>query len=327
MNPVHLVHLGIDGGATHSFAVAITPDGRVLASTRAGSLNFFGSGMAETRRSLERLVGTLEQSLPGGTEFGKAVVGCAALFGEATPAERKSLCVGLLSLERTRVISDCMTAYFGAALGQQGVLVISGTGSIVVAQNERGRSAQVGGWGHLLGDEGSAWWIAREALRAAIAASEGRGPRTDLVEAVCRRFKVKELPDIIPILHDPATTKEKFATLAKVLSENSRSDDTVFADILTQAGRALAAQALAVIRSADLKSRPVPVYLVGSVVTKNPLVRESLLASLQEHFPVRVETPQLPPVLGAAAMALREADIALTPEVVANLRGARLPQP
>ena len=327
MNPVQPVCVGIDGGATHSFAVAVGIDGRALASAEAGSLNFFGSSLAEARRSLEELLKALKQSLPGGSEFAPTVIGCAALFTEATPAEKQLLCAGLLPLETTRVVSDSMTAHFGATLGKPGVAVVAGTGSIVLAKAEDGRFAQIGGWGHLLGDEGSAYWIARESLRAAIAASENRGSNTALVEAVYGWFAVETLQSIIPILHDPVMTKERVAAFAKFLSQNLRSDDPVFTDILRRAGQELASQALAAIRSSDLKSRPAPVYLVGSVVTKNELVRESLIAHLQQTVPIRLQSAQLPPVLGAAAMALSDAGAPLTPEAVANLRSARPPQP
>lgn len=327
MNPVPPVCLGIDGGGTHSLGVAVASDGRVVACARAGSLNFFGSGLVEARRSFEQLLAALKRSLPPGTAFRNAVVGCAALFAEATPQEKNSLCAGFLELEQTRVVSDCQTAYFGATLGEPGVVVIAGTGSIVLAKGEGGQFAQVGGWGHLLGDEGSGWWIARETVRAAIAASENRGPRTALVEAVCQWFNVSALHGIIPILHDRAVTKETFSALAEFLSEHVPTDDAVFREVLTRAGRELAAQALAAAGSAGLRSTPVPVYLVGGVVRNNAQVRESLVISLEERLPVHLETPQLPPALGAAAMALADAGTPLTPELLANLRSAKLPQP
>jgi N-acetylglucosamine kinase-like BadF-type ATPase len=324
MNPAQPVHLGVDGGATHSFAVAVTRDGQILASAKAGSLNFFGSNMAEARRSLEQLLSALKDALPSTNDFANAVLGSAALFAEATPNEKENLCAGLLPLERTHVVSDCMTAYFGATLGQPGVLVIAGTGSIVLAQNDRGQFTQLGGWGHLLGDEGSAYWIAREAVRAAIAAREQRGPSTVLGEAICRWFRVQVLNDVVPMLHDAAITKEKFAGLAQFLATNIDPGDEVFHDILVRAGRELAVQAKAAIRSAGLQLRPVPVYFVGSVLTKNPQVHESFACQLQSNMEIRFETPLLPPVLGAAALSLRDAGV-LTPEVIEKLRETTLP--
>src|SRR6266566_6856992 len=167
------VCIGLDGGGTHSFAVGVDSTGRMLARAEAGSLNFFGAGLPTARRHLKRLSESLERRLPPKTRIARTVVGCAALFSDATNAEKENLCRGILPLERTRVVSDCQTACFGATLGLPGVVIIAGTGSIVVAQNEKGQHQRVGGWGHILGDAGSAYWMAVEAVKAAIAAEEG----------------------------------------------------------------------------------------------------------------------------------------------------------
>jgi N-acetylglucosamine kinase-like BadF-type ATPase len=320
MNTRLSVVVGIDGGGTHSFGVAVARAGQVLASSQAGSLNFFGSGLAEARHSLKQLLESLEKALPAETEFASIVIGCAALLEEATAEEQASLCQGIAPLERTRVVSDATTAYQGATLGQPGVLVISGTGSFVVGRSEAGRSAQVGGWGHILGDEGSAYWIAREAVRAAIAATEGRGPATKLVDWVGRWFQVKTLSEIIPILHRPEFTKERLASLCHFLAEQRATDDEVFCQICGRAGRELAAQALTVIERIDSKVRPIPLYLVGGVVANNAFVRQSLLEALNQAVPVNVRPAYLPPVLGAATLALAGAGIELTPEIIEALK-------
>jgi N-acetylglucosamine kinase-like BadF-type ATPase len=320
MNTRPSVVVGIDGGGTHSFGVAVARDGQVRASAQAGSLNFFGSGLDRARHSLQQLLQSLQQALPASTEFTSIVVGCAALFDEASAEERASLCQGIAPLERTRVVSDATTAYEGATLGQPGVLVISGTGSFVLGRSETGRSAHVGGWGHFLGDEGSAYWIAREAARAAIAATEGRGPSTSLVQWVARWFEVKALSEIIPILHSPAFTKERLASLSHFLAQQQEPEDEVFRQICSQAGRELAAQAFTVIKRIETKLSPVPVYLVGGVVENNTRVRQSLLQALNETVSISARPAQLPPVLGAAALALTGSGTALTPPIVAALK-------
>jgi N-acetylglucosamine kinase-like BadF-type ATPase len=320
MNTRPSVVVGIDGGGTHSFGVAVAREGHVLASAQAGSLNFFGSGLAEARRHLQQLLQSLQQALPPETEFASIVIGCAALFEDATAEEQASLCQGITPLERTRVVSDATTAYHGATLGQPGVLIISGTGSFVLGRSETGRWAQVGGWGHILGDEGSAYWIAREAVRAAIAATEGRGPATSLVHWVGGWFQVKTLNKIIPILHNPAFTKERLASLTHFLAQQREPADEVFHQICCRAGRELAAQALTVIERIETKLRPVPVYLVGGVVENGARVRQSLLAALNEAIPVTARPAQLSPVLGAAALALASSGPALTPQIVETLK-------
>src|SRR5438105_4765237 len=253
------VYIGLDGGGTHSFAVGVDWTGRMLARAEAGSLNFFEAGLPTARRSLKKLSDSLERQLPPKTQIDRIVVGCAALFSNATKAEKEELCRGILPLERTRVVSDCQTACFGATLGRPGVVIIAGTGSIVVAQNEAGQQQRVGGWGHILGDAGSAYWMAVDAVKAAIAAEEGLGTKTRLGRFVRQWFKVKKLTEVVPIIYGPDFTKERFAELASHLARTIGRGDAVFAEICQRSGRALASQALTAVKLARLKTRPLPV--------------------------------------------------------------------
>jgi len=322
MNRNEPVYIGIDGGGTHSFAIAVDSTGRMLATAEAGSLNFFGAGLPTARRSLKKLRESLERQLPPKTQIDRFVVGCAALFSDATNAEKEKLCRGILPLERTRVVSDCQTACFGATLGRPGVVIIAGTGSIVVAQNEDGQQQRVGGWGHILGDEGSAYWMALEAVKAAIAA--GEGTKTRFGRFVRQWFKVKKLTEVVPIVHCPDFTKERFATLASHLARKVGRRDAVFSEICQRGGRALASQALTAVKLARVKTRPLPVYLVGGVLTNNAVVRAGLVTALKNSCAVRVVKPRLSPLVGAAALALGDAGIELTAEAVSNLASSDL---
>ncbi|MBL9136771.1 MAG: hypothetical protein JNK85_12915 [Verrucomicrobiales bacterium] len=313
------VVIGIDGGGTYSFGVAVDPSGQALATAKAGSLNFFGTSLQEARRSLTQLVHSLETALPLGNQLRYTVIGSAALFSEATPREKEMLCRGIVPLETTRLVSDVMTAYHAAGLGKPGVLIVGGTGSSFLARNERGEFAQVGAWGHLLGDEGGAYWIGRECIRAAIAASEGTGPATCLLGVVLRWFDVKSLTDIVPIIYSPKYSKDRFAALAGFAAQQAEPSDPVWLRICENAGRELARQAVAAARLVDLRIRPVPIWLNGSVVRHNAVVRESLFRAMQEDLNVQDQPMLLAPLLGAAALALNAAGFDVGPEVVTRL--------
>lgn len=318
--------IGIDGGATHSFGVAVAGDGKVIARTESGSLNFLGSSVSETRRNLNELVKSIDVQLPLGSRLATAVIGSAALFSEAPPDQKAKLCQGLLPGDRTRVVSDCMTAYAGVCLNRPGVLIISGTGSILLAKSEEGRFFQTGGWGHIVGDEGSAYWIAVECIRAAVASVEGAGSDTSLVMDICRWFQIKELGDIVTIIYRAGFNKEKMAALAGYLATQAEGD-LVFQEICRRGGRMLGDLAVRAARGAGIQLDPVPIYFNGSVLRKNAVVRESLVARMEEFFPVRVKEGHLAPMLGAAAMALQDAGVELTPEVIANLQSSSPPFP
>ena len=313
------VVVGIDGGATYSFGVAVDLTGRAIAAAKSGSLNFFGTSLQEARRSLTQVVHSLETALPLGNRILATVIGSAALFSEATPREKELLCRGIVPLEATRLVSDVMTAYHAASLGRPGVLIVGGTGSSFLARNERGEFAQVGAWGHLLGDEGSAYWVGRECIRAAIAASEGTGPATCLLEIVLRWFEVKVLTDIVPIIYSPKYSKDRFAALAGYASKHADPADSSWVDICHRAGRELARQAVAAVRLVNLHARPVPVWLNGSVVRFNKVVRDSLFQSMRAELPAVEEPMRLAPLLGAAALALASAGVVVDSGLVDRL--------
>ena len=318
MNPQRLF-VGIDGGGTHSYAVTVNDAGRVLATAQSGSLNFHGGGLERARRSLNELVTSLQ--LPEVSQVDNFVIGCAALFTNPIDAEKEQFCSGIVPLARTKLVGDCVTAYHGASLGQAGVLVIAGTGSIILVRNEAGEFSQLGGWGHLLGDAGSAWWIALESVKAAIAATEGLGPATELPALICRFFEVKELKEIIPIVYDAAYTKDQFAALANFLAEHARQDEG-FQQVCRRGGRELAAQALAAVKRADLRLSPVPLYLSGGVLENNPLMRDSLVGAMSAERPVKLVAPQMLAPLGAAALALAEGGVTMTPKLLETLQSS-----
>jgi N-acetylglucosamine kinase-like BadF-type ATPase len=198
-------------------------------------------------------------------------------------------------------------------------VLIAGTGSIVLARNGAGQLTRVGGWGHILGDAGSAYWIAVESVKAAIAAQEGLGPKTQLGSVICRWFEVSRLSEIVPLIHRADFAKNDLASLSSHLARRMGHGDAVFRGICRNAGRQLAAQTLAAAKFARLPARGLPVFLVGSVVTHNKLVRASLIAALKAVCSVRLAKPKLAPALAAAAMALVDAGVETTASVVANL--------
>ncbi len=314
------VMIGIDGGATYSFGVAVNREGRVLASSRSGSLYFFGASLGESRRNLTDLIRTMEVQLPLGHFSERVVMGNAALFMEASEREKEVLCRGIVPLDRTRVVGDSITTFHGASLGQPGILVLCGTGSIVLIQNEEGQYFQTGGWGHILGDEGGGYWIAVQSIRAAIAAVDGRGPQTGLIGEICRWFEVKELGEIVPLIYTPKFSKDKLAALSEHLASALKEEDPGFNEVCRRGGEKLARQTLAGASLLGLRMDTVPLYLHGGVMAKNRIVREALVDGLAQHLPIRVAEPALQPILGAALMAMIGAGVVPTSDIVRLLK-------
>jgi N-acetylglucosamine kinase-like BadF-type ATPase len=181
------------------------------------------------------------------------------------------------------------------------VLVISGTGSVVVGRDEKGQVHRVGGWGHLFGDEGSAYDIAREALRTA-AKKVDAGVGSPLIEGLCRWGAVGEFVDLLPLVYGRDMDKRRLAMLSGFLFEEMRDLPDVAA-LFAEAADRLVRQVEALLALGTFKeAAPVPLFLVGSVLEKNAMVRDRVLERLAGSG-VRGATAQHAPHWGAAIWA------------------------
>jgi len=203
-----------------------------------------------------------------------------------------------------------VVAYYAITHGEPGVAVVAGTGSIAYGRNERGDEVRVGGWGWLVGDEGSAFDIARRAINAAFRSYDGRGPSTSLTDAVKRRFNVKDLRDLITYLYaGRGTPVARIARLAPLVNAAAVRGDEVARRILNEAGEELASAVIAAVRRLGMAGRSVVVGGVGGVF-RSRFVTNSFRRKL---FSERAFRPILRgplygpyPALGGLILALKE---------------------
>ncbi|ABW01666.1 BadF/BadG/BcrA/BcrD ATPase family protein [Caldivirga maquilingensis] len=172
-----------------------------------------------------------------------------------------------INIPRSKLVfdHDAVAAYYAVTLGEPGVAVIAGTGAIALGVNARGERARSSGWGWLIGDEGSAGWIALKALNAASRAYDGRGPWTSLVNRLKDYFKVKDLLSILDVMYAEPPEIDKLAKLAILVSEEAEGGDEVSVNILKEAGRELALNAVTVAKRLGMINESIVVGGVGSV--------------------------------------------------------------
>src|SRR5258706_8049587 len=217
MNPsLASLVVAVDGGQSSTLALVATTAGQILGAGSAGPSNHFHEPGGP-----ERLEGALRQSITG-----------ALQSADATTDQVKYVCLGMTgSKDQARQITeqilpsaavqshwDMVTALAGASLTRPGVVVIAGTGSIAYGRREDGRDARAGGWGYLMGDEGSGYAIGRAALQAAAHAADGRGASTRLLEAIPAYFKVHTFDDVRNTIYGATVTRPQIAGLAAVVA-------------------------------------------------------------------------------------------------------------
>jgi glucosamine kinase len=302
--PAHALTLGVDGGGTKTQAVIADGRGRVVGEGLSGASNPLRVGVNQAAAAVrEAFHRALDDAGARRSDVAAAEIGLAGVRREDL-RDRMRDELASLGVGSVEVVTDAEIALYGATNGEPGLILIAGTGSICCGKSARGRHTCAGGWGPVVGDEGSGSWIARQALRAVARATDGRGRATALVAPCLEYFKVAAAEDLSTAIYAPSLTNERIAGFAKLVIETAKGDDEVAREIVRDAGRELACAALAVIRKLRMEREEFQVAYVGGVFKAGALVLNPLREEIARVAArARVAPPQLPPALAAALMA------------------------
>jgi N-acetylglucosamine kinase-like BadF-type ATPase len=283
---VHMAYLlGIDGGGTRTTAWLADEKNRVLGRAVAGPSNPFKVGFQAAERGILRAARDARKraALRGGARRGIQAPLDAVVLGLAgtdrPPAHRKLYAWLRKSIPARHhlLTSDAAIALRAAVGNSPGIIVVSGTGSIAYARDERGNVLRSGGWGTLYDDAGSGYDLGRQAIVAALRDYDGRGPHTQLLARVRAALRLREITQVVlkPLQPDAV------AALFPVVLKAARRRDDVAAQLCAQAGRDLAEMALALIRRLGWTRRVVPVVCAGGVFRSSPAIRRAFALRLR----------------------------------------------
>jgi glucosamine kinase len=295
----------MDCGGTTTRALLADAEAKILARATVGSGNPLSAGLRVASRSYELAVRRLLRMAGLQPNAIEAVALGAA--GAGRPVERKRIAATLRRLApraRISVDTDAGIALFGATMGKPGILVIAGTGSIVLGMGEDGTFARAGGWGLLLGDEGSGGALGREAVKAVLRAEDGREPRTRLRSVVLRRFRARTPSGMVALIYRRPPAAREYAKLWPDLLAAARHGDRVARAILRSGGEQLA-ETVEAVAARLVFSGTIPLILSGGVLSCDSLLRRAMLRRLRSSLPrARVTAAVLPPDQGALLKAI-----------------------
>ena len=205
-----MIFLGIDGGGSKTAFVLEDENNKILGRIETGPSNWLSAGKEEAGRNIAAGIRQLN-SFPD-------VVGCG-FAGAGRPDSiqffKESLSA-LLPKAQIFVETDAFVSYVGAIGLEPGMLLIAGTGSIAIGRRPDGSMVRVGGWGPIFGDEGSGFWIGREAIQAALGANDA-GEETDFVSSVCEALKLDAITNVSTAWKSGALTVRSVASLAALV--------------------------------------------------------------------------------------------------------------
>src|SRR5438105_8638454 len=191
------LYVGIDTGGSGTRALLADGHGQILAAGRGGPSGI--SATAASRRQLQRALATALGPIAKRIGSESCVV-YAGIRGVSVPGRRETTVVELqhrLPTARVHVSNDAVIALNGALGERDGVAVLAGTGSIAMARSGDGREGRAGGYGYLIGDEGSAFWLGRAAVDACLRSLDGRDPPSSLASLTLQAFDVRSATDVV----------------------------------------------------------------------------------------------------------------------------------
>ncbi len=301
----HRLFLGVDGGGTKTQIAIMNESRKVLAEAVSGPSNPLRVGVETAVTNIVQAVN--EACDRGGLSRGDIFAATLGLAGVRRADLKQRVLdsfAGRVGLRKTVVVTDAEIALYGTTLGQPGLVVIAGTGSICLGKNAAGELAISGGWGPLAGDEGGGTGIALQALHMVAKASDGRGKPTALSASAAEYFRASGPENLIVAIYSPQIDNSRIAGFARLVVEAAAGGDKTAKQIITDAGRELGIAAGAVITKLKIAKLKIPIGCVGSVFTAGRMLTSPLLSTVRTVAPAAyLRQPTLLPAHAAARMA------------------------
>ncbi len=293
---------GIDGGGTKSRLIAVDEEGNYYGPYIGGSTNANSNPAASVQGNIKSLLFSFLDEQGKGLEDLKGVcIGSAGVDLPQHVIQYTGLVKGIGLECPVKVVNDVEIVLESEAKGEPGVVIIAGTGSIALGKDASGKTARIGGWGHMIGDEGSGYWIGREAICRSLKSYDGREKPTMLAKMLIDTCGLSEVTDILELVYAPNSNKSMIAGFSRLVDTAAAAGDEVAMEILSDAANDIFMMADAAVRSLDL-SGSFPVILSGGTIQGSDiylkLVKERLYVLTD-----RVECTSQEPYMGALYLA------------------------
>jgi glucosamine kinase len=296
--------LGIDGGGTSTRAALIDTSGVVVGTGEGGASNYQAVGIDGAGESIRQAV---EQAWRrGGKQPGPAAAAFLGMAGVVSETDRNVMAgiasaLDLAPADRIGIDHDLRTALAGGLGGSEGIVLIVGTGSSCYGRRDDGSSWRSGGWGHLLDDVGSGYWLGLQGLIAVARAADGRGAATSLTESLLDTVKITDVQELLHAVHNVLSRADIAALAPQVVQAANTGDHAAF-EILRLGTEELARMVQAVAQQLGWISDNVECAIVGGLTGSDTYLAE-IVSTIGKRAPnVQVVEPMLSPVLGAAVL-------------------------
>ena len=291
--------LGLDCGGSKTYAVIVDATGQEVGRGQGGSANFTQVGLEAAIQQMQSAIEDAARNAGCSLPLQKGWLGIAGI------ARQEDIDALLPSLSKYAAILHITNdAELGlCALEQRvGVTIIAGTGSIALGRNAQGQKARAGGWGYLLGNEGSGYTIGQNALVAALQYADGRGAETVLLDRIMQEWQLRRVEEVIGQVYAP-TGRAIVARLSRLVFEAARSGDVIAQEIVERNAYELARTCTALANRLHFPREGFPLALVGGLLVHEADYRERVLSHIRETYSIGQLEIVAHPALSAARAA------------------------
>ncbi len=306
-------YLGVDGGGSKTTAVVYDEKGCFVGKATGESINYYSVGLENARQAMADIIGLLPQKC-----FDCAVIGMSALNDRASDEETERFCRDIIISNKIIMDSDLFIALEAMNCEGECAFVISGTGSMAVCRSEGGEISHAGGFGYIIGDEGSGYSIALSAIKTAIRAAESIVPPTALTESCLKYFSAETVYDLIDIFYEKTVSRKNVAAFAKEVCLCAENGDVTAHEILRNEAMLLSQTVSSLIKG---KNAGIPVGLWGGIFQHNLIFRNYFCGFLSENGFSNVKLLDFTPETGAILACYRFAG-AKTVDIVENIKSS-----
>jgi N-acetylglucosamine kinase-like BadF-type ATPase len=300
----------VDGGKTKTVCAVLDAEGNVLSYATGRAI---GSSLLDQQTiefNLRSVVfDALARSSLGAEDIGVASFSVCDLDTKELMSNMERIILKLGFKGKVFLEPDFVSAYYVATHGKPGVGVIAGTGSMAYGENGSGGRARAGGWGWLINDEGSGFWIGAKALNAVARAYDGLSKETSLSEAICKELNLSDCLDLMNFTYKDRSADPLLASrIAPLVDLAAQEGDSQAIRILEQAAHELSLMALTVSRRLELTKEKHVVGCIGSVFKSNIVLERFKETMKREEKEVEIRGPYIDyaPLMGPTVIALKE---------------------
>lgn len=299
-----MYYLGVDGGGTKTTAILASADGNTIRTIKAGAANIVVLGGDNLRILLKKIVFELLE----GVSVAEIAWATCAFAGAGRPQEKKlaNAVISEIGIENFSLLTDGELLYYAFFGEDRGVLVAAGTGSICIVMDRNRQLRQIGGWGYLLGDEGSGFEIGKNAVREVLRELESDEPTSPFSQKLINFYQVGSKLDLVSSVYTASNKQKHVAASAKFVCDLASSGDSTAQQIVEAAADGLLKFVLSAITKLDAKP-PYKLALAGGILQGKSSVLQALkLKAQSKKLNLHYVNPKLQPAAAAILHAIKQ---------------------